>query len=117
MIRTIITPAAALSTQVDGYIKQSEENNRESVMADEPDIDEFEEIFDYVPQRTLEQAVQEGLVTPEQFRSMLLLMQTGVTFSTSPEDAIYIQKKIEELDREIAREKDQGSNADGSGDS
>jgi len=87
-------------------------------MADEPDIDEFEEIFNYVPERTLEEAVEQGLVTPEQLRGMLLLMQTGVTFSTSPEDAVYIQKKIEELDREIAeKNKSQESGENGSGDS
>ena len=74
-------------------------------MVDESDkkdkFDPLEPIDPSKPRKSLEQLVEEGTISEKQFRSMLFMMQAGFGGSSSREDAIYIQKKIEELNNEI----------------
>jgi len=65
----------------------------------------FEEPDPNVPAKTLEELVEEGKISPMQFRSILSLMQTGYGFSSSPEDARYIEEKIQEMNVHIDKEK------------
>ena len=53
--------------------------------------------------KSLEELVAEGKISEKRLRSLLLLMKVGCGFSSSPEDAIYIQKKMAELDLELAK--------------
>lgn len=47
--------------------------------------------------KTLEQLYREGKITKEKIKSLALLAQTGMFFSSSPEDAIFIAKQVERL--------------------
>jgi len=66
--------------------------------------DYFKPINPDAPTKSLEQLVEEGKISPKQLKSMLLMMQTGFSDSSSPEDALYIEKKTRELNEKIAEE-------------
>lgn len=56
-----------------------------------------QEMTDELPSKSLKQLVQDGIITKEKLRSMLYLAQTGMMFSGSPEDAIFIAEQLEKM--------------------
>lgn len=80
-------------------------------MSDDTNKDEIPDLLAFDPDgpgKSLEELVEEGAITAKQFRSMLFLMQGGHGFSTSLKDALYIQKKIKELNAQIVQEEAKG---------
>lgn len=56
------------------------------------------------PCKAMEQLLAEGKIYRRQFRSLLFLIQAGYGFSSTPEDAAFIQKSLEEMQEEPGRE-------------